>query len=276
MRLILVLLVKNEADIIEANIRWHLSQGVDFIVATDNGSTDDTPNILDKFARKGVLHLINDDSVFYQSKMVTHMTHLARDEFGADWVIPCDADELWTSTSGNLRDFFVGLDVNMFSAKTFNFATTTHDDWGQKNPVKRLNHKVANPLDIPKISYILKPVQEKVAVQASDFRAMHEGNHWADMRDLRHFHTDEIQICHYPIRTREQFFDKVVTGGKALEDNKALEADIGYHWRRWYRAYKRGRLEWEWRRLLLGPLETRFLTAIGCLCQDTTVCDALT
>ncbi len=43
MRIVLTLLVRDEADIIGSNLAYHLSQGVDFVIATDNGSRDGTP-----------------------------------------------------------------------------------------------------------------------------------------------------------------------------------------------------------------------------------------
>jgi len=40
--LVMTILVKDEADIIEANIRTHASLGVDAFVVMDNNSTDGT------------------------------------------------------------------------------------------------------------------------------------------------------------------------------------------------------------------------------------------
>ena len=40
MKLVLTLLVRNEADVVDANLAFHLNAGVDFVIATDNGSED--------------------------------------------------------------------------------------------------------------------------------------------------------------------------------------------------------------------------------------------
>ena len=48
-KLVMTLLVKNEDDIIEENIKFHLASGVDFIIATNNNSTDHTRDILLKY-----------------------------------------------------------------------------------------------------------------------------------------------------------------------------------------------------------------------------------
>ena len=54
MRLVMTLLVRNEADIVDAQIAFHLHAGVDFVIATDNGSDDGTIEILERYERAGV------------------------------------------------------------------------------------------------------------------------------------------------------------------------------------------------------------------------------
>src|SRR4051794_32396739 len=56
MKLAMTLLVRNEEDILEANLDFHLSRGVDFVIAIDNNSEDDTGRILDAYASKGSVH----------------------------------------------------------------------------------------------------------------------------------------------------------------------------------------------------------------------------
>ena len=104
MKLALTLLAKNEADVIDANIAYHLGAGVDLVVATDNGSTDGTLEILERYEGQGVLHLIREPSTdFRQGEWVTRMARLAADR-GADWVINADADEFWWPRAGNLKE----------------------------------------------------------------------------------------------------------------------------------------------------------------------------
>jgi hypothetical protein len=57
-KLIMTLLVRNEEDIVRYKIDFQLRRGVDFIIATDNGSGDGTRDILRKYEKKGVYILL--------------------------------------------------------------------------------------------------------------------------------------------------------------------------------------------------------------------------
>ena len=56
MRLVMTLKVRDEEDVLEANLRYHLAQGIDFFIVTDNGSVDRTPEILSRYQAAGLLH----------------------------------------------------------------------------------------------------------------------------------------------------------------------------------------------------------------------------
>ncbi len=105
LKLIMTLLVRDEADIIASHIDFHLSRGVDHILAMDNRSEDATTDILLSYQAKGVLTYIfqpRDD--YSQSVWVTQMARQAAQELKADWVINSDADEFWWPEHGNLKD----------------------------------------------------------------------------------------------------------------------------------------------------------------------------
>ena len=100
MKLAMTLLLRDEADIVEAHLVYHLKAGVDVVIATDHRSSDGTTEILESYARRGYVHLIRrEDERIRQSEWVTHMARLAATEHGADWVINSDA----TSSGGRVK-----------------------------------------------------------------------------------------------------------------------------------------------------------------------------
>ena len=95
MKLVMTLLVRDEADILRLNLEHHLAQGIDHFIVTDNRSVDATPVILKEYSSRGLVSLIHEPSETYdQALWVTRMAEQAASD-GADWVIHADADEFW-------------------------------------------------------------------------------------------------------------------------------------------------------------------------------------
>jgi Glycosyl transferase family 2 len=110
MKLIMTLLARDEADIVNAQLEFHLNAGVDFVVATDNRSQDGTTDILESYARDGHLHLIREDGEYLrQAEWITRMGRLAATDFGADWIIHSDADEFWWPRGESLKDVLASI-----------------------------------------------------------------------------------------------------------------------------------------------------------------------
>ena len=111
MRVVLTLLVRDEADIVEANLRVPPTRlGVDHVIVTDHRSTDGTTGDPRRFERDGRLTLLREESdELRQSDWVTRMARLAATEHGADWVINGDADEFWWPRDGALHDVLAAV-----------------------------------------------------------------------------------------------------------------------------------------------------------------------
>jgi hypothetical protein len=110
MKLVMTLLARDEADVLDAQVAFHLNAGVDFLVATDNLSVDGSTDILEKYAREGHLHLIREESEYLrQADWITRMGRMAAADFGADWVLHSDADEFWWPRGESLKDVLASI-----------------------------------------------------------------------------------------------------------------------------------------------------------------------
>src|SRR5437588_11098213 len=105
MRVVMTLLVRDEQELLPVNLDYHLDRGVDFVLVSDHGSTDDTPDILQEYVGRGVARVLPvEGEALDQGGWVTRMARLAAAEHGADWVINNDADEFWWPVAGSLKD----------------------------------------------------------------------------------------------------------------------------------------------------------------------------
>ena len=105
MKVVLTMVVRDEEDILDAQLTFHLNAGVDFILVTDHRSVDGTRDILEGHVRDGHMRVIREDGEnTRQGEWMTRMARLAATEHGADWVLNSDADEFWWPHGGSLRD----------------------------------------------------------------------------------------------------------------------------------------------------------------------------
>jgi len=105
-KVVMVMYVRDEEDILEANLRAHLALGVDQFLIIDHRSADSTPEILERYERAGFAEATHNDSESFQHMESEWRTSLARravSDHGADWVIHADADEFWWPLAGDLK-----------------------------------------------------------------------------------------------------------------------------------------------------------------------------
>jgi hypothetical protein len=233
MKLVMTLLVRDEQDIIRENIEFHLAQGVDFFVATDNRSVDATTAILKEYESRGLLHYISETRDDYnQHAWVTRMARMAYSEYGADWVINNDADEFWWPLEGNLKDSFERLpdDVNILRAERHNFVVV-----GNANEPfwSRMVYREKNSLNS-----LGQALPGKVAHRGAATVSVSQGNHSVEGMGTINRVEGPIEILHFPIRGFKQIENKISLGGAAYARNRELAESDGRTWRELYKDYQ--------------------------------------
>src|SRR4029077_1502167 len=144
------MMVKDEADVIEAVLRHIAAQGVDGIIVADNDSDDATALILDELVGELPLHWQHDpDPAYYQSAKMTAMANQAH-SYGATWVWPCDADELWTHGSVPLAVAVERDDVDVIHVPLWHHYTTALDDV-TGNPFRDMVYRDRDPARLGKV-----------------------------------------------------------------------------------------------------------------------------
>ena len=263
----MTLLVRDEADIVDAQIAFHLHAGVDFVIATDNRSSDGTVEILERYQRAGHLHLIREESDdMRQGEWVTRMARMAATEFGADWVINADADEFWWPRGGSLKDvletvpkrygvvrgcwrhFVPRPDDGSFFGDRMTVRLTTPAFPGDKTTIYHAHQKVAHRAD------------PDVTVEPGNHEARGRG-----LKPLRAWHP--IEVFHFSFRSLAQLERKSRAGFRA--------DDRGLHQTLLMDARRSGRLAEHFECFVVEDDELARGVAEGTLAIDTRLRDAL-
>jgi hypothetical protein len=201
MRVVLTLLVRDEADVLEANLAHHLALGIDHVIVTDHRSSDGTTEILERFAGEGRLTLIREESdELRQSDWVTRMARLAATEHGADWVVNGDADELWWPRDGTLGEVLGAVPARFGALRGLwrNFVPRP-DDGRPFHERMTIRRRPAVDLTDP------FHAQVKVVHRAHPEVVVTQGNHDAlgpPLPLIREWLP--FEVLHFPIRSAEQ------------------------------------------------------------------------
>jgi hypothetical protein len=241
----MTLLVRDNADIVAANMDFHLAMGADHIVVTDNRSEDETRDIVLDYVRRGVATLIDEPADDYdQSAWVTRMARVAANELAADWVINSDVDEFWWPLKGDLKSVFSAVPraYGIVSAHRTNFLPMRRSaglfwrDMVWRYVVSR------NGLG--------EPLPAKVAHRGAADVKVAEGNHAAISARLGPPDPQErIVIFHFPYRSAAQYAAKIAKGGPAVENRRKLRPELFHVWAQHHDLQRLGQLE-EWYRQL--------------------------
>jgi len=227
-------MVKNEQDIIEAFVR-HNIRLLDYLIVLDNGSIDDTGNILSKLAQEiGNLVVCQDKTFAYtQSESMTRLLQECQRRFSADYVVPLDADEfLEADDRASLLGILTQIPEGGFGLvpwRTFvltpESVNAAMDDiprsmrWRRRQELPAYRKAILRPNGRPATDVIIE-----------------QGNH--AVRSKSGSAIPGVMLCglsllHFPVRSRDQFVAKSVVGWMAYlaKDAHAVQRGEGIHWR---------------------------------------------
>lgn len=272
MKLVMTLLVRDEADVVDAQIAFHLHAGVDFVVATDNRSRDGTTEILERYERAGRLLLLREEGDdMRQDEWVTRMARLAATELAADWVLNADADEFWWPRGASLSRVLSAVPERYGTVS--GFLRTFVPRPGGDPPFERLTVRFSALAPINDPASLYKPIR-KVVHRAHPEIRLARGNHAlvdSPFAPLRGWFP--IEVFHFPIRSLEQTERKALLQGTAFEKYVA-RPPTGYH-AEMFAALKSGRMGEYYDSLVVDDDELERGVAEGRLVVDTRLRDAL-
>jgi hypothetical protein len=266
MKLVQTLVVRDEADIIDAQIAYHLNAGVDYVIATDHDSEDGTLDILESYERRGLLQLFRERGDVRESEWRTRMARVAANEHGADWVINTDADEFWVPRRGTLKDVLAAVPevAGIVWATTCHFVPRSGDGaFFADRMTARFEGDAA--LNDPTSPY--RP-HAKAAHRADPTIRIRFGSHRVvsdRLKPLPAWHPADV--FHFPYRSLEQYERKTV---RRARGDKPLGQYV-----KGLQARDQGRMDSVYRGLEIDDAALARGLVTGALVQDTRLRDVL-
>jgi hypothetical protein len=250
-----ICMVRNEADIVETTVRYHLDQGLGAIYIIDNGSTDGTLEILERLSSYDRrVRWSQDRGKFHQSDAVTSMARDATRD-GAEWIIPFDADEFWFGRAGLAKEIsqYQGGYLKAAVVNYIQYRDVTHLSRGAVLKAEYRVHEQRGPADRSRslvendeISFVEMEYPPKHISKAVVGLEISAGNHAVSGAAGEMVPAPTIKCLHVPLRAQEIMALKI-------EQSKRLDAagypeGHGWHLRRLARLADAGLLAEEWTR----------------------------
>ena len=227
MTLVMTLLARDEIDVVDSWLAFHLNAGVDVVIATDNRSQDGTTEVLEEYARSGQVHLIREPGEdLRQDEWVTRMARLAATEYGADWVINSDADEFWWPRGASLAEVLAAVPPRYGTVGAFLRVFCPRP--GEEHFAERMTVRFSALAPINDPASLYKPIRKIIHRGHPEIR-LTRGNHAlvdSPFAPLRGWFP--VECLHFPLRTLAQCEHKAQLQGAAFEKHIA-RPPTAYH-----------------------------------------------
>ena len=221
----MTLAVRDEADVIDAHLAFHLSRGVAGVLVTDHRCTDGTSERLAAWAAADPrVHVVREDgAAFDQGALMTAMARRAAGEHRADWVLHGDADEFaWPLSDPDLPRALGRVPARCGAVRLprWNFAARPGD--GRPFHERMIFRETASTDELG------RPLRPKVAHRAFGRATVVAGSHAVGTgRPWRTPVCERpvIALLHFPRRSLAQYEHKTRVGAAAPGyDHKSLRA----------------------------------------------------
>jgi len=209
--------VKNEGDIIESFCRYNLTYSDGMIIYENNKSSDNTREIIQKLIDEGLPIYLEEDEDLYYETVKKKLVNLAAFKYGADLVLPLDADEFLYHIDGkNPREILETLqedteyqavwrtyiyehepDINLGFMPN-NFSSYRNPE--MENPNKYERHKKVI------VSRFLIEEMDASICYGAHFLLYPENR----QNDVKKDVCEKLVVAHFPVRSRAQVMKKVI------------------------------------------------------------------
>lgn len=251
-----VIRVKDDIDLVQQNIAYHSSVGVDFFVVFACGSSPKSFATLEElYATRTSVRVLRQDLRQRPDIDRQAMDHIRlqtfqamTDEFSPDWTFFPDTDEFWVPASGNLKTAVERSRADLLKVGRFNAALPLNERppvFGEipdsfelmtdmeiiVNPTKR------RPWSLGATSRpsILDPVVPKFITRLKEIKKVEPGFHDLQAPGItRKENARNVLILHLPVTTFDRFLSKTRDIREYMENvGGCLRKRQAHNWKRW-------------------------------------------
>jgi hypothetical protein len=264
-KLVLSLVVSDDADVLDAHLAYHLNAGVDFVLAAPRRQSSEVDEILGCYEPEGFLRRIPVPDGADDASVRTSMARVAAHELGADWLIDSAADEFWLPRGESLKDVLAPIPPRYGLVQALVRVFLPRPENGRPFYERMTVRRAAGSVDdetMGRLDWALRPVYRTRGdlVLGLDREAALDGR-----VPLRAWYP--IELLRFPLRTQEQA-ELRATASSGGASSSRLELAL-------HEATKGGARRDRWEELVVSDTYLSRGLDEATLVEDTRLADAL-
>jgi glycosyltransferase involved in cell wall biosynthesis len=233
-------MVRNEADIIEAFVRYNL-QFLDELIIVLHSPHDDTARIIEQLKIEGLPLVIkhNHELGFGKAEWMNKVAREVLASKRVDFLFMLDADEFIKCSSRAYLDDAIGaVPVGATAAlKWESYVPTPDDAISERNVVKRIQHRAARETNrVCKVTLCKRFADDTSLTIADGNHAVLRGRGGLE-RPVPHVSFRGVSLAHFPVRSESQLVSKALIGiwSRWVEQGRVDKSmRISNHWLQFY------------------------------------------
>ena len=208
-------IAKDEGDYFKEWIDWHIAMGVERFYIYDNGSTDNTREILEPYIQSGVVEYIPFPG--YRMQLAAYDDCLLRHRYDTRWIAFIDLDEFIVPQKNSTIPEFL-REIEEAAAVEINWLIYGSSMLTEKDnrPVMErfVRHSLPSHLLNRHVKSIVNPRKVYGMIGCHEVACIHghaTDSHGTEVRrnfKEREPQHDVIRINHYAVKSRQEFIEK--------------------------------------------------------------------
>lgn len=238
-------MVRNEADIIEAFVRYNL-KFLDELIIVLHSPHDDTARIIEQLKAEGLPLVVkhNHELGFGKAEWMNKVAREILSTQRADFLFMLDADEFIKCASrAYLDDAISAIPVGTTAALKWESYVPTPEDAGERNVIKCIQHRVAQETNLVcKVTLCKRFADDASLTIAEGNHAVLRGRGELE-RPVPHVSFRGVSLAHFPVRSESQLVSKALIGiwSRWVEQGRVDKSmHISQHWLQLYQEVMAG------------------------------------
>lgn len=262
------MIVRDEADLIEKNIRFHAKQGFDYFAIMDNASTDGTRDILEDLSKNIPMRILSQRDTDYRQDAWAGSLAERLSQRGIDIAISLDADEFISGlTSSTFKEIATRLQHPVMCPRHNMVPLKAELSEFAKGSLLATRYRVARPLPT-QLPIMLRRMPGKMLFPLRGLRSIARGNHSIEHEIGKRAVSDDALIRHFPVRTYDRFLVKLEQARARFRQERDVSETTSWHIRRWLELMDFGIIENEYKSFFVDGNDIHTYLNDGTIVED--------